>query len=138
MTYEGGGEDLEDEVRKIVDGAEVIGEVDVAEVREMVLRKRQEMKARGGEGAVVLPLERFKVTESKEAINIKTISTTPMREKAKAVMAAQDAYAPIMEAQLSRNFRSISVIQTERPLIKNNHLARFYNPEKERSKSKIN
>ena len=54
------------------------------------------MKARDGERALVMPLEKFMVTENKEAINIKTISTTPMREKAKAVLAAQEAYAPII------------------------------------------
>ena len=83
-------------MRKILESAEVIGEVEVAEVREMVIRKRQEMKGRGGEGAAVIPHERFKVTENKQAINIKTTSTTPMREKAKAMMAAQEAYAPNM------------------------------------------
>ena len=97
LTYEGGGEDLEDEVRKIMEGAEVLGEVEMAEVREMVIRKRQEIKLTGGEGALlVIALETFKVTDNKEALNIKTISTTPIREKAKAVMAAQDAYAPII------------------------------------------
>ena len=48
MTYEVGAEDLEDEVRKILESAEVIGEVEEAEVREMIIRKRQEVKARGG------------------------------------------------------------------------------------------
>jgi hypothetical protein len=81
-------------VRKILQTAQVIGEVEVAEVREMVIRKRQEVKAKGGEGAAVkLPLERFKVTENKEAMNIKTTSTNRIREKAKARMAAQEAYA---------------------------------------------
>jgi hypothetical protein len=43
LTYEGGGEDLEVEVRKIMEGAEVLGEVEMAEVREMIIRKRQEI-----------------------------------------------------------------------------------------------
>jgi hypothetical protein len=86
-----------------MEGAEVLGEFEMAEVREMIIRKRQGIKARGGEGALVIALEKFKVTENKESLNIKTISTTPMREKAKAVMAVQDAYPSILEAQLTRN-----------------------------------
>ena len=39
-----------------MEGAEVLGEVEMAEVREMIIRKRQEIKLRGGEGALVIAL----------------------------------------------------------------------------------